>query len=58
MVLKSLTKGRCDEVRRVQCEQFKVDEARLKTAGVGADKPTGKGPDSDRRVEVQWFTVQ
>jgi NitT/TauT family transport system substrate-binding protein len=57
LVLKRLSRDRCAEVKRILCEQYKADESRLKTIGVGADEPTGRGPASDRRVEVQWFTV-
>ena len=58
LALKSLSKARCAEVKDILQEQFKLDSSRIETQGVGADEPTGKGPDADRRVEVQWFTVE
>jgi hypothetical protein len=56
--LKSLSKARCAEVKQILQEKLGVDESRIETQGVGADEPTGNGPDADRRVEVQWFTVE
>ena len=58
LALKSLSKNRCGEVKQILTEEFKVDSSRVETQGVGADEPTGKGADADRRVEVQWFTVE
>jgi NitT/TauT family transport system substrate-binding protein len=54
ITLKALSKDRCNEVRRILEEQFRVDPTRLRTEGVGIAEPTGKGPRADRRVEVKW----
>jgi NitT/TauT family transport system substrate-binding protein len=58
IALKSLSKARCAEVKEILEERFKIDPSRIEAQGVGADEPTGQGPDADRRVEVQWFTVE
>lgn len=58
LALKSLSKARCAEVKEILVEKFGIESARIETQGVGADEPTGKGSDADRRVEVQWFTVE
>ena len=58
LTLKNLSKARCAEVKQMIQEKFSLDPARIEAQGVGADEPTGKGPDADRRVEVQWFTVE
>lgn len=56
--LKSLSKARCAEVKRVLEEKFKIDAARMESQGVGADEPTGKGSEADRRVEVLWMVLE
>lgn len=56
--LKSLSKARCAEVKRVLEEKFKIDAARMESQGVGADEPTGKGSETDRRVEVLWMVLE
>jgi NitT/TauT family transport system substrate-binding protein len=56
--LKSLSKARCATVKQVLEEKFKIDAARIESQGVGADEPTGKGADADRRVEVLWMVLE
>jgi NitT/TauT family transport system substrate-binding protein len=56
--LKTLSKSRCQEIKDILQEKFGIDASRIESQGVGAEEPTGKGPDADRRVEVQWFTVE
>ena len=58
LTLKNLSKARCEEIKNILQDKFKLDAARIEFQGVGADEPTGKGPDADRRVEVQWFSVE
>ena len=58
LVLKNLSKARCAELKQILTDEQKVDASRIESQGVGADEPTGKGPDADRRVEVQWFTLE
>jgi len=56
--LKELSRARCAEVKMMLTDQYGFDAKRIEVQGVGSDEPTGKGPDADRRVEVQWFTVE
>lgn len=60
MALKAmeLSKNRANEIRRVLIEQLKVDAARLETIGRGWEEPSGADAELNRRVEVQWFTVE
>jgi len=58
IALKRLSKARTAEVKDILTEKFGIDTSRVETIGVGADEPTGKGPDADRRVEVQWFMAE
>jgi NitT/TauT family transport system substrate-binding protein len=60
MALKAmeLSKNRANEIRRVLIGQLKVDAARLETIGRGWEEPAGPDPEKNRRVEVQWFTVE
>ncbi len=60
MALKAmeLSKNRANEIRRVLIERLKVEPARLETIGRGWEEPAGKEAEFNRRVEVQWFTVE
>jgi NitT/TauT family transport system substrate-binding protein len=60
MALKAmeLSKNRAGEIRRVLIERLKVEPARLETIGRGWEEPSGPDPEKNRRVEVQWFTVE
>ena len=58
IALKSLSRARTAEVKDILTEKFGLDASRVESIGVGADEPTGKGPDADRRVEVQWFMAE
>ncbi len=60
MALKAmeLSKGRATEIRRVLTEQLKVAGTRLETVGRGWEEPLGSDAEQNRRVEVQWFTVE
>ncbi len=53
-----LSKDRCLEVRGKLVQQFSVDEARIDYVGRGWLEPAGTDMDQNRRVEVQWFTVE
>jgi NitT/TauT family transport system substrate-binding protein len=52
-----LSKERCDEVRTILIENYKVDPKRIDTVGCGWAEPLGDDQQQNRRVEVQWFTV-
>jgi len=60
MALKAmeLSKNRANEIRRALTEQLKVAPARLETIGRGWEEPAGSDAELNRRVEVQWFTVE
>ena len=59
-----LSQKRADAVKQVLIEKYKIDPARLEAVGVGWREPVGTDPDANkrmeqnRRVEVQWFTVE
>ena len=60
MALKAmeLSKNRANEIRRVLIDRLKVDPARIETIGRGWEEPAGREAEFNRRVEVQWFTVE
>lgn len=60
MALKAmeLSKNRAAEIRNVLIERLKVDPARLETVGRGWEEPAGPDAEKNRRVEVQWFTIE
>lgn len=60
MALKAveLSKQRAEEVKRRAIEKQGVDGKRLETNGRGWEEPVGPNPELNRRVEVQWFTVE
>lgn len=53
-----LSKDRALEVRGKLTQQFSVDEARIDYVGRGWLEPLGSDMEQNRRVEVQWFTVE
>jgi NitT/TauT family transport system substrate-binding protein len=53
-----LSRNRAAEVKNQVLAKFKVEAARLETVGRGWEEPAGKDADANRRVEVQWFTVE
>jgi NitT/TauT family transport system substrate-binding protein len=60
MALKAmeLSKNRAGEIRRLLIEQKKVDPGRIEVVGRGWEEPLGTDSEQNRRVEVQWFTVE
>jgi NitT/TauT family transport system substrate-binding protein len=53
-----LSKKRATEIKRLLVEKDGVDPARLDVVGRGWEEPAGADPEQNRRVEVQWFTVE
>lgn len=53
-----LSKERCDAVVKALVDTQKVDPSRIEAVGLGWREPLGKDMDQNRRVEVQWFTVE
>jgi NitT/TauT family transport system substrate-binding protein len=53
-----LSKRRAEEVARVLKEKYQVDANRLDVVGRGWEEPAGTDSAQNRRVEVQWFTLE
>jgi NitT/TauT family transport system substrate-binding protein len=54
----ALSKERAGEIRRVLVERYGVDAKRIEVVGRGWEEPAGPNSDLNRRVEVQWFTLE
>lgn len=55
---KELSKNRAKEVGRILTEKYAVSPDRIEAMGIGWDEPLGPDSDQNRRVEVQWFTLE
>jgi NitT/TauT family transport system substrate-binding protein len=53
-----LSKNRAAEIRKLLIERYNIDPKRLDVVGRGWEEPAGPNSDLNRRVEVQWFTVE
>jgi NitT/TauT family transport system substrate-binding protein len=53
-----LSKNRAAEIRRLLVERYTVDQKRVDIVGRGWEEPAGPNSDMNRRVEVQWFTIE
>lgn len=53
-----LSKNRASEIRRLLIERYSVDPKRLDIVGRGWEEPAGADSAANRRVEVQWFTIE
>jgi NitT/TauT family transport system substrate-binding protein len=53
-----LSKNRAAEIRRLLIERHSVDPKRLDIVGRGWEEPSGPDSAQNRRVEVQWFTIE
>ena len=60
MALKAveLSKARATEIRKALIERAKIDPKRIESIGRGWEEPTGTDAEKNRRVEVQWFTLE
>ncbi len=60
MALKAvaLSKERAASVRKALIEHAKIAPDRIETIGRGWEEPAGNDADKNRRVEVQWFTLE
>jgi NitT/TauT family transport system substrate-binding protein len=54
----ALSKDRAGEIRKLLIERFAIDAKRIDIVGRGWEEPAGPNSDLNRRVEVQWFTVE
>ncbi|MCC6429076.1 MAG: OmpA family protein [Phycisphaerales bacterium] len=53
-----LSTKRAGEIKRLLMEMHKIDAARIETVGRGWEEPMGTNSDQNRRVEVQWHTLE
>jgi NitT/TauT family transport system substrate-binding protein len=53
-----LSKNRAAEIRTLLVERHKIDPARIDIVGRGWEEPAGGESEQNRRVEVQWFTIE
>ena len=53
-----LSKNRAAEIRRLLIERYNVEPKRLDIVGRGWEEPSGTDSAQNRRVEVQWFTLE
>lgn len=53
-----LSRDRAAEIQRQLIKRYSVDPKRLEIVGRGWEEPAGPDPDKNRRVEVQWFTLE
>lgn len=53
-----LSRSRAEEIRRLLIERYKIDPKRLDIVGRGWEEPAGADSAANRRVEVQWFTIE
>jgi NitT/TauT family transport system substrate-binding protein len=53
-----LSKNRAATIRRLLIDKYAVDAKRLDIVGRGWEEPTGSDSAQNRRVEVQWFTIE
>lgn len=61
MALKAmeLSKQRAASVKAAMLEKFKgIEGSRIESIGRGWEQPAGKDSNLNRRVEVQWFTIE
>ena len=53
-----LSKRRASEIKRLLVERYNIDPQRIDVVGRGWEEPAGTNSDLNRRVEVQWFTIE
>jgi NitT/TauT family transport system substrate-binding protein len=54
----ALSKDRAGEIRKLLVERYNIDPKRIEIVGRGWEEPAGTNAELNRRVEVQWFTVE
>jgi NitT/TauT family transport system substrate-binding protein len=54
----ALSLDRAKEIRRLLLEKYGVADARIDTVGRGWEEPISNESEQNRRVEVQWFTIE
>jgi NitT/TauT family transport system substrate-binding protein len=60
MALKAveLSRSRAAEIQKLLVAKLNADPKRLEIVGRGWEEPAGPDPEQNRRVEVQWFTLE
>jgi NitT/TauT family transport system substrate-binding protein len=53
-----LSRNRAAEIKRALVERTKLAGDRVETVGRGWEEPASENSDENRRVEVQWFTIE
>jgi NitT/TauT family transport system substrate-binding protein len=53
-----LSKRRAAEIRRLLIDRYQIEGGRIDIVGRGWEEPAGPNSDLNRRVEVQWFTIE
>ena len=53
-----LSKNRAGAIRQLLIDRYTIDPKRIDIVGRGWEEPSGPNSDLNRRVEVQWFTVE
>lgn len=53
-----LSRERCDSVAKALVDRHQVDRGRVEIVGMGWREPLGEDMEQNRRVEVQWFTLE
>ncbi len=53
-----LSKARAAEIARILTDKYGIEAARIEKIGRGWEEPLGADSDQNRRVEVQWFTLE
>jgi NitT/TauT family transport system substrate-binding protein len=53
-----LSRNRAAEIRRLLIEKHGIDPKRIDIVGRGWEEPAGADSAANRRVEVQWFTLE
>lgn len=54
----NLSRDRAGEIQRLLVQKYGVDAKRIEIVGRGWEEPAGPDPEQNRRVEVQWFTLE
>jgi len=54
----NLSRERAAEIQRLLIEKHRIDPKRIEIVGRGWEEPAGPDADQNRRVEVQWFTLE
>ena len=53
-----LSRRRAAEIKRLMVERLKIDPQRIEVVGRGWEEPVSQDSEANRRVEVQWFTIE